>query len=109
MGPLSPSLANGQGLLLHSPWCILNILSFALKFGTYNVFLTASLVAVEHVFSKGRLLLSHVRNQLSAQSTRALLCLVYWVKLGYIKNSDLLAAASLPDAKDGEMGLDDEH
>jgi len=31
---------------------------------------------------------------------RALLCLGYWSKLGYVKNSDLLAATSLPDAKD---------
>ena len=36
-GPLSPSLENGQGLP-HSPWCILNILSFALKIVTYNLF-----------------------------------------------------------------------
>ncbi|KAG5641758.1 hypothetical protein H0H81_011016, partial [Sphagnurus paluster] len=62
-----------------------------------------SSVAVERVFSKGRLLLSHVRNRLSAQSTRALICLGYWSKLGYVKNSDLLTAASLPDAQD-ELG-----
>ena len=108
LGPLSPSLANGQGLP-HSPWCIINILSFALKLGLIIYFLTVSSVAVEHISTKGCLLLSHVQNQLSAQSTHALLCLGYWGKLGYIKNLNLLGVASLPDAKDGEMGLDDEH
>ncbi|KAG5633763.1 hypothetical protein H0H81_009638 [Sphagnurus paluster] len=50
-----------------------------------------------------RKLLSHVRNRLSAESTRALLCLGYWDKMGYVANSDLLSAANLPDAKDDEM------
>ncbi|KAJ7933627.1 hypothetical protein B0H13DRAFT_1592206, partial [Mycena leptocephala] len=35
----------------------------------------ATSVDVERVFSRGRLLLSHVWNRLSAQSTRALMCL----------------------------------
>ena len=70
--------------------------------------LIALSVAVEHVFSQGCLLLSHVRNRLSAQSTRTLLCLGYWSKLGYINNSDLLAVASLPDAEDVGMGSDEE-
>jgi hypothetical protein len=60
-------------------------------------------VAVEHVFSKGRLLISHVRNRLSAQSTCALLCLGYWNKLNLVKLDDLKAAASLPDAKNDEV------
>ena len=81
---------------------------FCSKIGAYN-FLTVSSVAVEHISTKGCLLLSHVQNQLSAQSTHALLCLGYWGKLGYIKNLNLLGVASLPDAKDGEMGLDDKH
>ena len=36
---------------------------------------TATSVDVECVFSKGRIVLSHVRNGLSVQSTCALLCL----------------------------------
>ena len=60
------------------------------------------------MFSKGRLIISHIRNRLSAQSTRALLCLGYWSKLGLIKNDDLKAATSLPDAKiDEEWSEDD--
>ena len=64
--------------------------------------------AVERVFSKGRLLISHIRNCLSAQSTRALLCLGYWSKLDYIMLDDLKAAASLPDAKNDEDWSDDD-
>ena len=38
----------------------------------------ATSVDVKRVFSRGHLVLSHVRNGLSAQSTRAILCLSYW-------------------------------
>ena len=60
------------------------------------------------MFSKGRLVISHVRNCLSAQSTRALLCLGYWSKLGFVSLEDLKAGASLPDAKADETWSDDE-
>ena len=65
-------------------------------------------MAVERVFSKGRLVISHVRNRLSAQSTRALLCLGYWSKLGFVGLEDLKVGASLPDAKDEETWSDDD-
>ena len=42
----------------------------------YNNCSLATSVDVERVFSRGRLILSHVRSQLTAQSTRSLLCLV---------------------------------
>ena len=67
----------------------------------------ASSVAVERVFSKGRLIISHIRNRLSAQSTRALMCLGYWSKLGFVTLEDLKAGASLPDVKEGEAWLED--
>lgn len=57
---------------------------------------------MERVFSKGRLLLSHVRNRLTVDSTRALLCLGTWSKLGFVNKEDLLAAAVLPEVKEGE-------
>ena len=69
---------------------------------------SASSVAVERVFSKGRLLISHIRNRLSAQSTRALLCLGYWSKMGFIKLDDLKAAATLPDVEKDEVFSDNE-
>ena len=68
----------------------------------------ASSVAVEHVFSKGQLLISHIRNHLSVQSTRALLCLGYWSKMGFVSLEDLKVVASLPDAKEDETWCDEE-
>ena len=65
-------------------------------------------MAVERVFSKGRLLISHIRNRLSAQSTHALLCLGYWSKMGFVSLEDLKAVASLPDVKEGETWFVDE-
>ena len=53
-------------------------------------------------------MLSHVRNHLSVQSTRALLCLCYWSKLGFIRLDDLNAAASLPDVTKDETWSDNE-
>lgn len=54
------------------------------------------------MFSKGRLVLSHIRNRLSVQSTRALMCLGVWSCLGYVKDSDVKAVTNQPDLKDGE-------
>jgi hypothetical protein len=68
----------------------------------------ASSVAVERVFSKGRLIISHIRNRLTAQSTRALMCLGYWSKLGFVTLEDLKAGASLPDVKEGETWSEEE-
>lgn len=56
---------------------------------------------VERVFSKGRLLLSSIRNRLSAQSTRALMCVGAWSLHGYIKDADVKKVTILPDL-DGE-------
>jgi hypothetical protein len=57
----------------------------------------ATSVDVERVFSRGRLLLSHVRSRLSVQSTRALLCVGSWSLLGLVKDEDVLSAAMLAD------------
>ena len=78
------------------------ILNFTILF-----LILAASVSVERVFSKGRLLLLHIRNRLSAQSTHALLCLSTWSKLGYVDLDDLNAAALLPDVGPEEMWLDD--
>ena len=63
---------------------------------------------MECVFSKGRLLLLHIQNRMSAKSTRALLCLGAWSKLRYVELDDLNAAASLPDVGPDETWSDDE-
>lgn len=62
----------------------------------------ATSVDVERVFSKGRILLSHLRNRLSVQSTRALMCLGIWSLMGYVRDSDVKAVTMLPDLKEGE-------
>ena len=46
-------------------------------------------------------MLSHVRSRLSVQSTRALLCVGVWSLMGLVQDSDVQAAAALPDV-DGE-------
>jgi hypothetical protein len=62
---------------------------------------------VERVFSKGRILLSHVRNGLSVQSTRALICLGNWSLLGYVHDKDVLAVTVLPALRGAEEELHD--
>ncbi|KAF4618847.1 hypothetical protein D9613_009691 [Agrocybe pediades] len=67
----------------------------------------ATSVDVERVFSKGRLVLSHIRNRLSVDSTRALMCLGAWSKLGFVHDSDINEAANLPEvAKEDEADND---
>lgn len=67
--------------------------------------MSATSVDVERTFSQGRLVLSHVRSRLSVQSTRALLCLGVWSTMGYVKDSDVLNAAVLPDIEGEEEDL----
>jgi hypothetical protein len=61
---------------------------------------------VERVFSKGRLVLSHVRNGLSVQSTRALMCLGAWSKMGLVNDKDVMEVVKLPDVVGSEQELD---
>ncbi|KAF8232740.1 hypothetical protein L208DRAFT_1270698 [Tricholoma matsutake] len=55
--------------------------SYFIFFSQTNASLATS-VDVKHVFSHGCLILSHVHSWLSAQSTRALICLGSWSLLG---------------------------
>ena len=69
----------------------------------------ATSVDVERAFSKGRLILSHVRNRLAAESTRSLMCLNNWSKKGLVKYEDLKEAAGLPEvgSDEGDSEPDD--
>ena len=49
--------------------------------------------------AEATLVLSHIRNRLSAQSTHALLCLVSWSLLGYVKDTDITAVTVLPEVE----------
>ncbi|KAF5324122.1 hypothetical protein D9619_011280 [Psilocybe cf. subviscida] len=63
----------------------------------------ATSVDVERVFSEGRIILSHLRSRLSVQSTRALMCVGVWSKLGYVKDSDITKVVNqTPPLKDDE-------
>ncbi|KAG2084069.1 uncharacterized protein F5147DRAFT_589632, partial [Suillus discolor] len=67
----------------------------------------ATSVDVERIFSRGRLLLSHVRSRLSSQSIHALLCLGCWSLMGLVKDKDVLAVAMLADVEGDKDALDD--
>jgi hypothetical protein len=60
---------------------------------------------VERVFSKGRILLSHIRNRLSTQSIRALMCVGNWSRLGYVRDRDVQAVTTLPEVEGDEEEL----
>jgi hypothetical protein len=62
---------------------------------------------VERVFSQGRIVLSHIWNHLSAQSTHALLCLGNWSVLGYVKDKDITAITVLPEVEGDEEELEE--
>ncbi|KIK18568.1 hypothetical protein PISMIDRAFT_102992, partial [Pisolithus microcarpus 441] len=64
-------------------------------------------VDVEWLFSRGRLVLSHVCSRLSTQSTRALLCLGYWSSMGLVKTGDIEKVSKLPDVDGDEEDLED--
>jgi hypothetical protein len=63
----------------------------------------ATSVDVERVFSKGRILLSHLRSRLSVQSTRALMCIGAWSLLGFVKDKDIRAVTMLPEIEGEEV------
>ena len=75
------------------------------RFDVGFISIEATSTDVERVFSKGRLVLSHVRNRLSVASTRALMCLGAWSRLGLVREADIKAAASLPDVVGEEDDL----
>ena len=67
---------------------------------------SATSVNVEHVFSKGQILLSHIQNRLLAQSVHALMCLGSWSRLGFVKDTDVLTVTILPEV-DGDDKLEE--
>jgi hypothetical protein len=68
---------------------------------------TATSTDIERVFSQGRIVLSHIQNHLSAQSTCALLCLRNWSLLGYVKDKDITAITALPEVEGDEEELEE--
>jgi hypothetical protein len=66
----------------------------------------ATSVDVERVFSRGRIIITHLQNQLSAQTTRSLLCLNYWSLAGLVKDKDVLKVTRNNKAVDGSADVD---
>jgi hypothetical protein len=62
---------------------------------------------VERIFSQGRILLSHICNQLSSQSIRALMCLESWSRLGLVKDKDIFAVTVLAEIEGDEDALEE--
>lgn len=76
---------------------------FSIAIVTYmSVIILATSVAVERFFSQGRILLSHVRNRLSAELTRAVLCVGQWSKLKLVTDEDVLAVTAEPELEGEE-------
>ena len=67
----------------------------------------ATSIDVEHLFSRGRLIITYTRSRLSTQTTRVLLCLGAWSLLGLVKAEDGLAVAALGDVEGDEEALED--
>lgn len=59
-------------------------------------------VDVEQLFSCGWLALSHIRSRLSAQSTRAVICLGIWSTLESVHVDNIKSVTSLPEIEDGK-------
>ncbi len=103
MGPttwrLSPSLEDGSRL----PLCAWYVFSFSLFYVSLILTLMlATSVNVERLFSRGRLVLSHVRSRLSVQTTRAILCLNSWSRNKLVNTEDVLLISKEEDLLDGE-------
>ncbi|KAF8166727.1 hypothetical protein K438DRAFT_1451449, partial [Mycena galopus ATCC 62051] len=69
--------------------------------------ITATLVYVERQFSRGRLLVSSIRNRLSAQSIRKLMCLGCWSRQGFVEEDDFKVVANIPMVEEQEEATGD--
>ena len=110
--PLSTSVLHGAEQPVHPRYVFLLFLLHVQC--TDSVYLATS-VDVEQLFSQARILLSHIRNRLSAENTRALICLGAWSRLGLgawsrlglVHDEDFLAVAREPEAEgDDELESD---
>ena len=81
-------------------YCISQFLAGVIHNMTIRILMNhvpATSVDVERVFSHGRFTLSYTRSRMSAQTTRALLCLLQWSLIGYVHDIDVLNVAALPE------------
>lgn len=67
-----------------------------------NISDSATSVYVERQFSRSRLLVSSIRNRLSAESIRQMMCLGCWSRQGFVEDEDFKVVASLPTVEEEE-------
>ncbi|KAJ6609722.1 hypothetical protein B0H10DRAFT_1812940, partial [Mycena sp. CBHHK59/15] len=53
-------------------------------------------VYVERQFSRGRLLISSIRNRMSGNTGRMLMCLGSWSLQGFVDDEDTVAVSKMP-------------
>lgn len=73
-------------------------------------FFVASSVSVERTFSRGRILISHLRNQLRSNTIQALMCFGDWSRLDLFKPAELVAMLEEEDHPEEQVEpfVDDE-
>lgn len=54
------------------------------------------------MFSRGRILLAHIRNRMTTETTRAAMCLGIWSELDLIDAGDLRFVAAMPEVEDAD-------
>ncbi|KIY62425.1 hATC-domain-containing protein [Cylindrobasidium torrendii FP15055 ss-10] len=79
-----------------------NLARMAIDFHT----IPASSVAVERNFSRGRILITHLRNRLRAKTVQALMCLGDWLRQHVITMADVVHFLEHPDDADAMPDLD---
>lgn len=66
------------------------------------IFGSASTVSVERSFSRGRLLISHLRNRLRSNTIQALMCFGDWSRLNLFTPAELISMLKEDDNEDDE-------
>jgi len=75
--------------------------------GAKSLVPVATTVDIEHIFSRGHLVLPHVHGCLAVQSTCASLCVGLWSSQGFVKEADVRAALDAREVEDeDELPMD---
>ena len=94
--PLLGGMGSVLFILVSIAWCWITLLSLVSHKFIYYIIIIISMITCYLSYIRWcraclRLLLSHIRSRLSVQSTRALMCLGVWSKLGFVTDSDVKA------------------
>jgi hypothetical protein len=82
-----------------------NVVGYFVCFTSLTCCVAATSIDVEHLFSRGCLILPHMHNQLAVTSARALLCLYSWSLKGLVRDEDVVAVGLL-DEVEGRIELE---